>query len=251
MNIQFFLKRGCCVVLLAVLPALAAPGPAWTPLFNGRDLTGWAVQCRTQDRTNTFWKVEQGAIVADSLGHSRHDYVWLVSEKEYSDFVLRLKFQVFKESPGNSGIQIRSRYDQAAGWLDGPQIDINPPGSWRTGMIWDETRGVQRWLHPNLPKGKWVDPSMAKPSLTLRFYETGEEWNDMEITAVGWKISVVLNGLRVTDFDGAGLLDDLPHQQRQVGRTGHLALQIHAHDQLKIRFKDIQIQELPPPRTPN
>ncbi len=112
----------------------AATDP-WQSLFNDRDLTGWTVKCKPADREKAFWRVEDGCIVADSMGQTGHDYVWLVTDTEYSDFVLRLRFQAYRDNPGNSGVQIRSRYDDPAGWLDGPQIDINPPGPWRTGMI--------------------------------------------------------------------------------------------------------------------
>jgi len=215
-------------------------------LFNGRDLSGWTVKCKPEDRMKGYWKVEDGAIVADSMDGAKHDYLWLVSDREYSDFVLRLKFQAFRGNPGNSGVQIRSRYDDTAGWLDGPQVDINPPDPWRTGMIWDETRGVQHWLFPPVPKGKWVDETIAPPGLSFFFSDDSKAWNELEITAIGTRVKAVLNGVVVTDYDGAGVLGDATHRARQVGERGHLALQIHTGDRLRIRFKDLQIRELNP-----
>ena len=241
-------------VILTVLAGCASSGNVeenrWTPLFNGRDLTGWTVQCKPADREREFWRVEDAAMVADSLGQAGHDYVWLVTDREYSDFVLRLRFQAYRASPGNSGVQVRSRYDEGAGWLDGPQIDINPPDPWRTGMIWDETRQVNRWLSPGVPKGQWVDSSMAAPGLVFHYAGEGPGWNELEISAVGTRITVVLNGVRLTDYDGAGILDDEVHRQRNVGMKGHLALQIHRNDRLRIRFKDIVIRELISPSAP-
>ena len=216
----------------------------WQPLFNGEDLAGWTVQCKPADEGKDFWRVENGSILADSIGHKGHDYVWLVTDREYSDFVLRLRFQAYRDSPGNSGVQIRSRYDEEAGWLDGPQIDINPPGPWRTGMIWDETRGSNRWLHPNVPRGEWVDPSMANPDLVFYHADEGPGWNLLEIKAVGTEITAVLNGITVTQDDGAGVLDDALHQSHNVGLKAHIALQIHKGDQLRIRFKDIVVKEV-------
>jgi len=102
-----------------------------------------------------------------------------------------VQWQAFRDSPGNSGVQMRSRYDDAAGYMDGPQVDINPPGPWRTGMIWDETRGSGRWLYPDVPRGKWVNETMAAPG--LRFLYSDDGWNDLEITAVGMKLRAVLN----------------------------------------------------------
>jgi hypothetical protein len=54
----------------------------------------------------------------------------------------------------------------------------------------------------------------------------------------------VLNGQVVTDWNGAGVLDNDAHALRNVGRRGHFALQLHANDELRIRFKDIRVREL-------
>jgi hypothetical protein len=215
----------------------------WTSLFNGTDLTGWTVNCKPGDADNSFWRVEDGTIVADSLKHRGHDYVWLMTNRQYSDFVLRLRFQAFRDSPGNSGVQIRSRYDDEAGWLDGPQVDINPPGPWRTGMIWDETRGSKRWLYPDVPKGQWVNESMAPGDLVFHYADDEPNWNTLEIEAVGPTIRAWLNGVLVTDYDGTGVLDDATHRRHDVGMRGHIALQIHRGDQLHIRFDGLEIKE--------
>ncbi|MGE5294694.1 MAG: DUF1080 domain-containing protein [Solirubrobacterales bacterium] len=243
------------VGLVAVAMLVSAAGCAshgntkrsdWQALFNGQDLSGWTVKCKPADRDKTFWRVEDGCIVADSMGRPDHDYVWLVSDQEYSDFVLVLSFQAYRDNPGNSGVQIRSRYDDQAGWLDGPQVDIHPPGPWRTGMIWDETRGSGRWLYPPVREGQWVNQLMANPDLVFYYEDQDPGWNLMEIRAVGPTISVVLNGISVTSYDGAGILNDPIHQERGVGARGHIALQIHTGDELKVRFKALLLHELTP-----
>lgn len=235
------------VFCLAVLSmAVSARGEeSFTPLFDGKTLDGWTVKCKPKDKPLTFWSVDRGTILADSLGHKEHDYVWLASNKEYGDFELRLRFQVERGIQGNSGVQIRSRYDDAAGYLDGPQIDINPAGPWRTGMIWDETRGSQRWLYPKVPQGKWVDQAMAPKGLKFGYVGDGDDdgWNDLRIAANGMKIHAWLNEVLVADYDGAGVLDDALHRQRAVGRKGVIAIQIHTHDEVKIRFRDLRIRE--------
>lgn len=216
----------------------------WQTLFNGRDLAGWTVKCKPADRDKDFWRVEDGSIIADSMGHRGHDYVWLVTDREYSDFVLRLRFQAYRDSPGNSGVQIRSRYDDQAGWMDGPQVDIHPPGPWRTGMMWDETRGSLRWIYPPIPRGQWVNQSMANPDLVFHYADETPGWNTLEIRAIGTGVAVTLNGIPVTSYDGQGVLDSEVHRERSVGLTGHIALQIHKGDELRIRFEDIVLQEL-------
>ena len=46
------------------------------------------------------------------------------------------------------------------------------------------------------------------------------------------------------DLNGDGMLNDTIHQEKRVGMQGHIAIQIHKGDQLKIRFNDIRIKEL-------
>ncbi|MBN2411790.1 DUF1080 domain-containing protein [candidate division KSB1 bacterium] len=216
----------------------------WTSLFNGKDLTGWTVKKVPADSAKNYWSVVDGCIQANSIGDKNHDYIWLVSDKEYSNFILCLSYQIYKYSTGNSGVQIRSRYDNEAGWLDGPQIDIHPPDHWRTGMVWDETRDNKRWLYPDIPRDSWVDETMANPDMIYYYSDEGDGWNDLEITAHGTKIFAALNGIPVLRYDGNGVLNDKVHQNRNVGMRGHIALQIHTGDELKILFKNIKIREL-------
>lgn len=220
----------------------------WIDLFNGKDLEGWRVEWTPRDRGKEFWKVVDGSIECDSLGRPDHDYVWLVSEREFSDFELRVRFQAFRESPGNTGIQVRSRFDGSAqaisgGWMDGPQVDIHPPGPWRTGLIYDETREERRWIHPSLPD--WNIDRAQGPAKVVFFYADQKPgWNELRIICNGLRIQTYLNDLEVADFDGSGILDNEAHLRHGVGLFGHIALQLHVGDELKIRFRDLKLHPL-------
>jgi hypothetical protein len=87
-----------CAALAAILVAGAfAQTGEWQSLFDGRTLEGWRVEAKPADRGKDFWTVVDGAIQCDSLGRKDHDYVWLVSEREFGDFELRLKVRSFQE----------------------------------------------------------------------------------------------------------------------------------------------------------
>jgi hypothetical protein len=43
----------------------------WTSLFDGKSLAGWSVRCVEADREKTFWSVEDGSIVCDSMAGCR------------------------------------------------------------------------------------------------------------------------------------------------------------------------------------
>jgi hypothetical protein len=226
---------------IALLSLLVA---SWTPLFDGKTLNGWRVAAKPEDAAKNYWFVKDGAITCDSRAKTRHDYVWLISTAEYADFDLKLKVRSFRESPGNSGVQIRSRYDAQAAWLDGPQIDIHPPGPFRNGLIYDETRAVKHWIHPVLPSWK-IEPEQGVNNPRWKHSDEGDGWNDLLIECRGTKIRTTVNGIPAAGYDGAGVLDDAVHKIRNVGMRGHIALQLHSNDDLYIQFKDIYIKPVP------
>ena len=232
------------IMLIALFVAGATNAAECVSIFNGKDLSGWTVKAVPADADKNFWSVEHGAILANSVGQPDHDYVCLLTDKEYENFVLALEFQAFRNCQGNSGVQIRSRYDNKENWLDGPQIDINPPGYWRCGMIWDETRDNTRWLYPEIPKGTWVDTTMAVDGIKFYYSENEPAWNSLEIIADGPRLKAVMNGITIMEWDGDGVLNDDNHRKYNVGIKGHIALQIHKNDELKIRFRNIKIKEL-------
>lgn len=213
----------------------------WRDLFDGRSLAGWRVAAKPVDRVKPWWRVEEGVIVADSTNDPNHDYVWLLSEEEFADFVLEFEFRTPRGLNGNSGVQFRSRYDADAGWLDGPQVDIHPPAPWRTGFIHDETQEVRAWISPRLARVGDVRPEMAGGPAPFRYAGDPEEWNRMRIIAIGGRVLVELNGVLVRDAMLEDVLFDEVHARRRVGRRGHLALQIHARDALRIEFRRLRI----------
>lgn len=265
---------GACGLHALVAPAVAGGGE-WEPLCNGRDLGGWKIECREQDRNKPFWQVRDGAIECNTAGDRKHNYMWLVSEREFGDFEFECMVQSFAGSSGNSGIQIRSRFladSPQVPWMHGPQIDLHPPDPWRCGMIYDETWETRRWLFPALPDATG-DPMLAAadwgwihadgserrptPEAARRTVTGGSlapppvpayqgQWNRVRIIARGLQIETEINGLPIARFDGTGILDDDAHRRHQVGLSGHLALQLHAGDDLKIRFKDLRIRSVPP-----
>ena len=219
----------------------------WEQLFNGKDLSGWTVMCEPRDKDKAFWTVEDGAISCNSIDMGRHGHVWLISDREFKDFEIRLKFQAYKDSPGNSGLQFRSRYDsnEENGWLSGPQVDINPPGSmpWRTGLIYDETFEEKRWIYPSLPNWDMLKEYEPEEHI-MKFSDDGDGWNELILICKGMHIKTIVNGIVRTDWDATGVLDNEHHKKRNVGESGHFAFQLHDGDKLKIKYKDIQIKEL-------
>jgi hypothetical protein len=220
----------------------------WASLYNGKDLSDWSVESFDADSRKAYWKSEDGMIVCDSMGDKDHDSIWLKHALEIEDFELKLKFRAFRESPGNSGVQVRSRWvarsDLPKGaWMHGPQIDIHPPLPWRTGLIYDETPETKRWISQSMPSSK-IDAADGPEEWVFNYADSPNAWNNLIIRCEGTRITTTLNGMMVTDFEGEGLLNDEAHKTHRVGMRGFIALQLHAKDELKMHFKDIFIREL-------
>jgi 3-keto-disaccharide hydrolase len=221
----------------------ADDGSGWISLFDGKSLDGWSVKCRPEDSDkHGYWRVEDGTITARGVAGKKNNYIWLLTDREYQDFELRMKVQTYSKSTANSGVQIRSRYDDKALWLDGPQVDINPAGPWRCGFLYDETREVKAWLWPDVG-----GPAAAKPKHAPKnwkwFHADDEDlWNEIRIICAGTQIKTIVNGITIADYDGSGRLDDADHKAHKVGLIGHVGLQIHPGNAILIRFKDLKIR---------
>ena len=186
-------------------------------LFDGKTLDGWKGKA-------DLWSVKDGAIVGSSGPKGIRSNTFLVSEKSYANYILKLKFRF--NGKGNSGIQFRSKLvgNPEDYVISGYQADI---GKGYHGSLYDEKR--RGMLHA--AKNDWA-------KLFKRFLHLdGKRWNDYEIRAIGNDITLSLNGLvttRYTEKDG------------KIARSGVLALQLHGGPAMEISFKDIRIQEIQP-----
>ncbi|CDF79635.1 conserved hypothetical protein (DUF1080) [Formosa agariphila KMM 3901] len=212
-------------------------------IFDEITLEGWNVYNTKADTDKNYWTVENGTITCNTIGDKNHDAVWLFYEENLDDFELKIKFQIYKSSPGNSGLQLRSAYNPETGNINGPQIDIHPPGPFRTGLLYDESDDYNRWLYPNRPDHK-LTPEDANNTSTSFYADESPAWNELHIICNGTHIKSILNGTVVTDFDGSGILDDIIHKAQGVGMSGKIALQVHGQNEILIRFKDIQLKKL-------
>ena len=124
-------------------------------LFNGRDLAGWIVK---GDQAN--WSVDASRKVLAANGKIKG---WLLTDREFGDFLLSLEFQPGPES--NSGIGILA----APGDAEFFELQIGQTRNYPTGGVWS--------LPTNTVHGGFLPP----PQLTPLKAET--EWNSLELRA--------------------------------------------------------------------
>jgi hypothetical protein len=200
----------CILGLATVWPApagLPQEDRGFRPLFNGKDFAGWV----TPDDKSLF-SVEEGVIVGRTRGDLQKNE-FLVTDKSYSDFVLRAKVKIRN---GNSGIQFRSKRADD-GVVSGPQADV-ADGYW--GLLYEE-------------KGRGILERYSEDKANALVKK--DDWNEFVITAKGQHVTIDLNGTRVID-----------RNDEKFDQTGIIALQVHVGPAMEVRYKDIEIRELAP-----
>ncbi|HMZ22656.1 MAG TPA: DUF1080 domain-containing protein, partial [Blastocatellia bacterium] len=144
-------------------PALTpAKNVAWgkpIQLFNGKDLTGW--KPRNNNNPNC-WSV------VDGMMSNKTPCADIISEQKFTDFKAHIEFQVPQN--GNSGVYLRGRYEVQIS--DGYKQALD---SLRMGAVYG-------WLKP------LVDAAKAPG-----------EWQSLDITLVGRKVTVTFNGQTLID----------------------------------------------------
>ena len=185
-------------------------------LFNGKDTTGW-IQV-----LDSKWTVEDGVLLARQDPKERRDgESWLITEKDFTDFLLAVKFRV--TAGGNSGVFLRDPIARATRLA---ATDGGNPGPWESGF-----EANINAVDPEYPTGSiWA---IAKGTKGV---ERAGDWNDMVIEVRGDKVSTWVNGQPAVSS---------ATQTRSP--KGGIGLQRHGTPKFAdklVEFKEISIQEL-------
>ena len=217
---------------LTVTAVFAEEG--FTPLFNGKDFTGWK-----QHSGKAEYRVEDGAVVGKTVAGTGNSF--MCTEQQFGDFVLEFEFKVAKDM--NSGVQFRSQFfdketeivnpaetDEKkktrkipADRVHGYQFEIDPSPRAYTGGIYDESR-----------RG-WLKDLKGNEAAQKAFKQ--DDWNAARIECKGDSIKTWINGVQAAELkDG-------------VTTKGIIALQVHGIGKGKkpgeeIRWRNIRIKEL-------
>ena len=218
---------------VALVPAGAAPGQDkdFTPLFNGKDLTGWVYGTRRggENKTGKGYQVENGVLFT-----TKEDGGNLFTAREYSDFVFRFEFRLTPNA--NNGIGIRAPLDGDAAYA-GMEI-----------QVLDDSGSEYTSLRPAQYHGSVYNMFPARRG----FQKPVGEWNAEEITARGRRITVVLNGTVIVEANLDEVKDEAllakqrdltrPEGSRGIANTkGHIGLLGHG---TRVEFRNLRIREL-------
>ena len=196
-------------------------GPGWKSLFNGKDFSGW------KEHGNEKWSVENGMIVGAS---GAGGYGYMSTLETYDDFFVRMAFKC--DAQGNSGLFFRSVLKDTD--IVGIQTEIDPtPRNLNAGLYESGGRG-------------WI----AKPGEDARKLFRFNDWNEMAVLAAGNRYVTYLNGLKAVDLvDSQPMSDPLRGDNvKPPLRRGVMALQLHSGGGAKVRWKDLFIKRVAPPK---
>ena len=143
---------------------LAADEAGFKSLFNGKDLTGWKLR---RPDGHQSWSVKDG-VLKNTVNKGEHG-TDLVTEEKFRDFTVRYEYMVPDDS--NSGFYLRGRHE------------IQILGDYKTGAPAITGNG-------SIYNFKAPDKFAGKP---------GGEWQTVEATMIGDKITVILNGVKIHD----------------------------------------------------
>lgn len=152
-----FVGKRAPILLRAAPTAWSAP----TALFNGKDLSGWTVAPTRPGTLPSRWKVRDGLLVNDGREGAN-----LMTVQRYDDFKLHAEFRL--PTGGTSGIFPRGRY-----WVILGDKPDSVPFKGTTGA-------VHRFLVPSQDAARGTNI-----------------WHSIDITMVGRRITVVVNGTTV------------------------------------------------------
>ena len=201
------MKKQFLLALILPLAAIAADDDKdFKPLFNGKDLSDWHVR---NEKSNNAWKVVDGVLKND-LKPGDHG-VDLVTDAKYWNFTVRYEYMVPEGS--NSGFYLRGRHE------------IQILGDFQSGKA---SLGGNGAIYQHTLPTKFV----SKP---------GDQWQTVEATMIGDKVTVTLNGVKIHDnvtverATGSEL-------DGNVKEPGSFFLQ---GDHGAVSFRNLRVKELP------
>lgn len=228
-----------------------AEDEGFRPLFDGVSLDGWKRQPRSLAQPSLgIWKVEDGVLIGgqDPPGSGIGSY--LVTEETFGDFELKLEAR--PDWPADTGVLVRTNAQGNVGFQ--VLVDHRPHGgiggyygnglgqwhAWNYGFTAEQgPDGRVVRLIPGKPseptRGNFTVPLDAAASADefLRAWKVGG-WNQFRIRSVGAlpQLTTWINGVKVAELNTANMVApnwDPEAVVAKIGRTGHIALEVHSN----------------------
>ena len=219
----------CLLFLGGGCQSLVNSEKGFESIFDGRTLKGWVLNNSRGSGygvTNVVVDGVTNAAIFCAKGGGGN----LLTEKEYSDFVLRFDFRL--QDASNNGLAFRSPMSGGSLAYDGNELQI------LDGIGYEREHNAT--LQPSQFHGSLYGVAPAKRGEL----KPNGEWNNQEVTVIGRNVRVVLNGVIILDVD----INDITNPQvlrKHPGLLrdrGHIGFLGHGD---YVEFANIRIKEIP------
>lgn len=213
-------------------PAIDDPGPkipeGFTPIFNGKDLTGWHVSKTNHHGTTPDYRVVNGIIVGTQNPPGKGGI--LLTDKKYKN--VEVYMEIKPDWGNDSGLFLRS---SEAGEAYQVTLDYLPGGA-MGGVYGERLQGLSAAPAP---------PGVPVPTLAWTDVWRRESWNSVRVRIEGDvpHIQVWINGAWIRDWT------DTANHAAGGATDGMIAIQIHGGGRALPggfwRWRNIAVKELP------
>ena len=206
-------------LLLAFASPLLAQEEGFTPLFNGKDLTGWVnVNCAPET-----WTVQEGMLHCDGVPTGA-----LRTERHYENFILELEWRHLKPG-GNAGVFIWAGPLSAPGQPFLRAIEVQVLDHAYGKSDWFTTHGDVFPIHGSTmqPFGRHAG-QRSFPSEERS--KASPEWNHYRITCQDGTLRLAVNGKEVSGGENC------------TWRKGYIALESEGG---VVDWRNLRVKELP------
>lgn len=219
----------CLLFLGGGCQSLVNSEKGFESIFDGRTLKGWVLnkpQGVGYGVTNVIVDGVTNAAIFCAKGGGGN----LLTEKEYGDFVLRFDFRL--QDASNNGLAFRSPMSGGSLAYDGNELQI------LDGVGYEREHNAT--LQPSQFHGSLYGVASAKRGEL----KPNGAWNHQEVTVIGRKVRVALNGVIILDVDINDITDPqvLRKHPGLLRDRGHIGFLGHGD---YVEFSNIRIKEIP------
>lgn len=174
-------------------------------------------------------------VVGEEVHLTANKKFFLVSEKEYSDFVFEGEI-LLPEGKANSGFMVRAHVKPNK--VFGYQAEVDGSDRRWSGGLYDE--GRRQWLWPSQSGRTTEKKALEHEAESKEYFKKPEirdalkrnDWNHYRMTCKGNQLKFEVNGVVITDYK-----DDMD-------ASGYIGIQHHGEKGQTYKFRNLRVREL-------
>lgn len=187
----------------------------FTPVYDGKSFAGWS------------GPTENYEIVEGAIRCKPHHGGTIYTDAKYDDFAVRFEFKL--PAGGNNGLAIRYPGEGDTAYV---------------GMCELQVLDSEDPRYAKLDPRQYHGSAYGQAAAHRGYLRNPGEWNFQEVTVVGPRITVELNGTQILDADLSAITDFMYEPEKFAGRdrtSGHFGFAGHSDP---VEFREISIKPI-------